>query len=112
MASFDLKDDVVVLEIKPEAADARELLERGEHRQALEAALTALTQNVRTFRSVVRDAPPDQGNEGQSELPISGYVNPDDARAALEDSGVAKVVDVFKGRIVDVKSDANAPNVG
>ncbi|NIA14701.1 MAG: DNA polymerase III subunit gamma/tau, partial [Nitrospiraceae bacterium] len=112
VGSLDLEDDTLILEIKPEAADARELLERGEHRQALETALTALTQNVRTFRSVVGGAPPDQGNEGQTELPISGHVNPDEARAALEDAGVAQVVDVFKGRIVDVKPDASAPNIG
>ena len=108
VASLDLEDDTVVLEIKPEAADVHELLDRPEHRQALESALTALTPNVRTFRSVVGDAPRDCAAEGQSELPIADCANPDEARAALEDPGVAKVVDVFKGQIVDVKSDASA----
>jgi hypothetical protein len=45
--------------------------------------------------------------EGQEELPFSGRVNADKARAALADPHIAKVVDVFKGQIVDVKSEAD-----
>jgi DNA polymerase-3 subunit gamma/tau len=40
--------------------------------------------------------------------PVSGRVSEEEVRAALSDPHVAQVVDVFKGRIVDVKHDGKS----
>jgi hypothetical protein len=40
--------------------------------------------------------------------PAAGRVSEEEVRAALSDPHVAKVVDVFKGRIVDVKRDGKS----
>ena len=37
---------------------------------------------------------------------IHGTVNPEEAQAALADPHIAKVVDVFRGRIVDIRRSA------
>ena len=40
-----------------------------------------------------------------AELPFYPGTNPDDARAAMEDPDVAAIVDIFKGRIAEIKSE-------
>ena len=102
--------DAVVLRLGPGMDEARALLEKAGNRGALEEALTACTSNLKGFRcEVADDAPePEKDGEGQEDLPCSGRVNADKARAALADPHIAKVVDVFKGQIVDVKSEADA----
>ena len=102
--------DAVVLRLGSGMDEARALLEKAGNRRALEEALTACTSNLKGFRCEVADDAPEteKDGQGQEDLPCSGRVNPDKARAALADPHIAKVIDVFKGQIVDVKSEAEA----
>ena len=108
-APWGVDGDAVVLRMGPGMDEARALLEKAGNRRALEEALAACTLNLSAFRCEVADDAPTaaEDGEGQEDLPCSGRVNPDKARAALADPHIAKVVDVFKGQIVDVKSEAD-----
>ncbi|MBI5091947.1 MAG: hypothetical protein HZB26_05825 [Candidatus Hydrogenedentes bacterium] len=102
-----IEGDTLVLRIPSDQSKARSFLEKPEQRAAIEAALAELTDNVRTFRCEAgAGAEPEEAGPAQSTLPISGRVDPNAARAALDDPHVAQVVDVFKGRIVDIKSES------
>lgn len=102
-------DTVVVQFANGQSAKARELLEKVENRRILEAELEAHTANLRTFRCQVSDAePPPQTGPAGEVLPVAARVNVDDARAALADPHILKVLGVFKGRIIDIRRDAKA----
>ena len=58
--------------------------------------------------AAARPAPP--AKEEKKAARPSPAVNPEEARAALADPKIAKVVDVFKGRIVDIKQDEPEPS--
>jgi DNA polymerase-3 subunit gamma/tau len=96
-----------ILCLSARTAQVRDALEKAENRRALEDALAGLTENLKTFRcEVAGDAPPlGPAADARHGLPIAGTVQPDEARAALENPHVAKVVDVFKGRIVEIKHE-------
>lgn len=112
-----VQGDAVVLRFTRQTANARELVEKPEHRHALEQALLAVTENVRTFRCDVADetaAAPEPGKESAAgvRVPAGHRVPAEEVQAVMKDPHVAKVVDTFRGRIVDVKHDAGAPNEG
>jgi len=112
-----VQGDAVVLRFTRQTANARELVEKPEHRHALEQALVAVTENVRTFRCDVADeaAPaPEAGKESAAGVraPAGHRVPAEEVQAVMKDPHVAKVIDTFRGRIVDVKHDASAPNEG
>jgi hypothetical protein len=44
--------------------------------------------------------------DAHGDVPIGEMVNLQEGRTALEDPNLAKVVDVFKGRIVDIQHNA------
>jgi DNA polymerase III subunit gamma/tau len=83
---------------------ARDHVEQPDNRAAIERLLRELTANVTGFHTEF-DATPEEAPES-AELPFGGSVTPDEARAALAEPHIAQVVDVFKGRIVQVKRDA------
>lgn len=104
-----IEDDVLVLSFSPSGVRARETVEEDAQRRALEHALGNYSANVRTFRTHMIDVP------GASEEatpkpydpkePFYPTVNPEEARKILSDPRVARVVDVFKGRIADIRHD-------
>ena len=99
-----LDGDALVLEFRSQHQQAMEEIETAANRQTIEGLLCSLTENVKTFRSeLVQDQPVTDANSGRGDMPIGETVNADEARAALDEPHVAKVVEVFKGRIVDVK---------
>ncbi|MFP6581182.1 MAG: DNA polymerase III subunit gamma/tau [Candidatus Hydrogenedentota bacterium] len=53
---------------------------------------------------------PPVAQESDDEAPVSESINPEARRKALEDPALANVVDVFKGRIVDIQKRSEPSN--
>jgi DNA polymerase III subunit gamma/tau len=101
----EIDGGTLVLRFAATQKQAANIADKPENRQILEAALCELTRNLNTFRcELAEPVEMDEASNGAAELPIAGAVNPEAARAALENPEIAKVIDVFKGRIVDVKT--------
>ena len=102
-----LEDGTLVVQYSGRQRQARRIVDKPENRRVVEQVLAGLTTNVRTFRTL---APPGEIEPEESgrphALPYGGHVSAEQARVVLEDPHVAKVVEVFKGRIVDVKQPA------
>lgn len=105
-----VEGDALVLAFAATNVRARETVEEDVQRRALEHALGSVTVNVRTFRTrMIEDrgattaaAPPRAYDPKE---PFYASVNPEEARRALADPRIARVVDVFKGRIADIRHD-------
>ena len=102
--------DALILNFRFGQTNACDTVERPENRRVLEEILCSVCANLRTFHCEHGDAPEDSTfvdtEPPRSEvLPIAGHVHAEEAREALKDPHVAKVVDVFRGRIVDVRHE-------
>lgn len=94
----------VILTLLDDQTTAKGVLEKDANRKSIEAALIELTSNVTTFRIATTEVSEAvQQTDELTGLPIGGAVNPEAAREALDDPALAHVVDVFKGRIVDIQ---------
>lgn len=60
-------------------------------------------------RELASDRPHPGDAPSQPEPPFGAHVSSEQAQAALKDPHIAKVVDVFKGRVVAVKHASNPP---
>jgi len=100
--------DTLVLRMAPGLEEARALLEKPDNRRALDEALAACTENLKAFRCETASADPKaaQAGDGQEEASASRSANPEETQAASKDPQVAKIVDMFKGTIVDVRQQA------
>lgn len=66
-----------------------------------------MTQNIAALRiDAALDESPIESIETRPSRHVYGTVNPEEAQAALADPHVAKVIDVFRGRIVDIRRGA------
>ena len=103
-----VEEDTLVIGFQADHERSKGILEQPENRDAFEAVLREKTVNLTRFRTEDHEVA-DEGEAGgssgavENRLPRGGGVSAQDAHAVLADPGVAKVVDVFKGRIVDVK---------
>lgn len=102
-----VEGDTLILEFDAAGARARDTVEEAECRTTLEEALAQRTENIATFRTVLAAAAEEAGAEPAAEYdpnrPFYARVHPDEAQHALEDPRIAKVVDVFRGRIAEVR---------
>ena len=103
-----IEDNALILDFHFGQTNARDTVERPENRQVLEEILSSVTTNLKTFHCEIDEAPEiaefvDSERPRNEVLPIAGHVHAEEAREALKDPHVAKVVDVFRGRIVDVR---------
>ena len=102
-----VEDDTVILRFAGEHADSMRTVETDASRDTIVGVLTAATDNVRSFRcDLNRDESGGPSQEDGQEHPTTLYtsqVSSAEAREALSNPQIAKVVDLFKGRIVDVK---------
>lgn len=101
-----IEDNALVLEFTQEHRNACEYLERPENRAMVDKLLQASTDNVTTCQTILtRDAagPAPAAANRKETLPMAGGVSPELAKKALDDPHIAKVVEIFKGRIVEVK---------
>ncbi len=95
----------VLLEFTHDQLNTRNYLERSDNRAVVERLLNALAENVTTYRTLVNGNAPDPGRPARETQArrAAARVNPELAEQALQDPHIAKVVDVFKGEIVDIK---------
>jgi DNA polymerase III gamma/tau subunit len=100
-----IEGTTLVLRFPANATKQREVLEKADTRQLVEQALVAATDNLTTFRTelaateAVQALPAGMtGNE-----PYYPGVNPEQAKALLEDPQLALVVETFKGKIAEVR---------
>jgi DNA polymerase III subunit gamma/tau len=112
-----LERDTLVLRFPAEQRQAHEFVERPENRQALESLLQQRYDNVQTFRSeldravVAEKAAPEAEVEAQAQdsgVTHAPGIGAEQLETALSDPGVAKLVDVFKGRIIEVRPGEGA----
>ncbi len=107
-----IEGDALVLRFPSGAAQARNIVEKPENRGTLEEALAQITANVRRFRTeLIPETAPAAANTPQGIPAFMTTVSQEDAREAMQDPLVAKVIDAFKGRIVDIKHPG-APAAG
>lgn len=109
-APTGLDGDALVLRYAADHARARETVEQPEQRRAFEAVLAACTRNVRTFRTELQAgaaAPRETKVDYDPKQPFYASVNPEEAQKAMADPRIAKVLDVFKGRIADIRHDVS-----
>jgi len=102
----------LVLRFDRSVAEAAKMVEKAENRRTLEEALAAFTINVTSFDVVVGDsaaaAPdmaeaPDPGEPRQTRASAGSRAAQEDVRRAMADDHIARVLQVFKGHIVEVK---------
>jgi DNA polymerase-3 subunit gamma/tau len=102
-----IESDTLIVRFAAPNARSKALAERADNMEAVTGVLKRLTQNIASIRI---DAELDGGvpetNEVRPSRHIHGTVNPEEAQAALADPHIAKVVDVFRGRIVDIRRSA------
>jgi len=99
-----LDGDAIILDFANR--DARDHVNRPENRQLLAQVLQDHTTNlVKVHCQLVapEEEPVETDSAGQQPTLFAGAVSAEDGRKALEDPHIARVVDVFKGRIVDIR---------
>jgi len=105
-----VEGETVLLEFAPANSQARSIVDKPEHRRVLEEALQAITSNLTTFRTAVAEGPAESVDEPPAAASVDQAcypgAHPDEVRAALADPQVAEIVDVFKGRIAQIKHGA------
>lgn len=107
-----VEDGCLLLELEEGQSDTRDRLERSAHREAIHALLAQHTTDATSFRIEWRpeaEAPP--GGAGKPEPgDAPGVLAPGDAAArVMKDPGLARIVDVFKGRVIGVRAVPGAP---
>ncbi|MCH7910769.1 MAG: DNA polymerase III subunit gamma/tau [Candidatus Hydrogenedentes bacterium] len=102
--AVDVDGDQVVIELDGEQDTARTVLAKPESRAAIEESLCALTENVTTFRIETAQADDAAGaQESDGDPLLFDTVDLEQGTAALQDPHIGKVLDVFKGQIVDLQ---------
>ena len=103
------EDNALILAFGPNHGDARRLVEQPANRAVLESVLARLTRNITTFRTETgKEEPESRGQEGQDTLPFGGKASGETAQAVLKDPHIAKVVETFKGRVVEVRQSVGS----
>jgi DNA polymerase-3 subunit gamma/tau len=103
--------DVVQLRFPAERADSQAYIEQADNREIIESVLREFTSNVRTFETYrVGAAPATEAPAPEpGTIPFGGMASREAARAAMENPDIAQVLDVFRGRIVDVRKNLPTP---
>jgi DNA polymerase III subunit gamma/tau len=95
--------DTLQLQFTEDQGAWRSAAEKSENRELVEGLLRQHTSNVSRLATVMCEKP---AEEDAARAPVAQHgasVDPEAVRAALEEPLVAKIVDVFKGRVVDVR---------
>lgn len=109
-APTGIDGDTLVLSVDKSKSQARIALTDVANVVLVNEALASLTTNIVSIRVVTPEVEPEKVSDSAGTmLPIEGRVNVERAKTALQDPHVAKIVDVFKGKIVDVKAIVQTP---
>jgi len=105
-----LDGETIVVHFPGDQANSLALVEQPENRRMVCASLRELTANLTTWRiDAVGDSLEVEAPGAQRRSPVTGgHVSAEDAQAAIENPHVAKVVELFRGRIVDIKHGASS----
>lgn len=105
----EVDGDQIVVRFAAAHMRAKALVERSENLEVISGVLQGMTQNIASLRidTELDEAGPEISDTRPSPQ-VYGTVNPEEAKAALADAHVAKVIDVFRGRIVEIKRGAGA----
>lgn len=96
--------DCLVLTLEEIQTDQRDRLERPATRSTVEALLHRLTANLTGYRIVWRATAPATAIAGNgAALPATAGVAPEDLERLLHDEKLAQVIDIFKGKVVEVR---------
>ncbi len=101
-----IEGEAIRILFPPGAARARDTIQAAENRTVIEQVLTRQFDNITGFRAELGAEPAARADAPESYDPNKPYysrVRPDLAEQAAADPHVAQVLDVFKGRIADVK---------
>lgn len=103
-----IEDDTIVLRFPEEQRSSLSQVEQRDNQNILGEVLSELTSNVTRCRVDAQGmAAVDAPQPDERRAPVSaGTVSQEEARTALQDPHVARVVEVFRGRIVDIKHGA------
>ncbi len=105
--------DRIVVRFAAAHMRAKALVERAENLEVISGVLQGITQNIASLRiDAELDKVVPEINDTRPSPQVYGTVNPEEAKAALADPHVAKVIDVFRGRIVEIKRGADAVEAG
>jgi DNA polymerase-3 subunit gamma/tau len=105
--------EAVLIHYPRESVEARATIEQPDHRQQVETILQRLTTNLTTFRTELDAATPaaaaqEEANTPQdSRQPWYPSVNPDLARTLLQDNHIHEVIEVFRGRIAEIRQEVS-----
>ena len=107
----DIDATTLVLRVPAESKESRAALERPETRRIIDEALLTVTTNLTTIRIESTRSPEktDAPQQDHAQQPSYPSANPEAAREALEDPAIASIVDIFKGRITEVKLAGQEP---
>ncbi|MCC6144970.1 MAG: DNA polymerase III subunit gamma/tau [Candidatus Hydrogenedentes bacterium] len=101
----------VILHYARESAEGRSAIEQADSRRQVEAVLQRLTTNLTTFRTELDTstsaAQPDAAELADPGQPWYPTVNPELARTVAEDRHIQEVLEVFRGRIADIRQDVS-----
>lgn len=99
-----LEGDTLVIRFGVQHARSKSLVERADNLEIVFGTLKRMTQNIASIRI---DATFDDGPMELEEVAppryVHGAVDPIEAKNALANPHVAKVVEIFRGRIVDIR---------
>jgi DNA polymerase-3 subunit gamma/tau len=101
-----VENSTLIIEFEADQVTAKKIVEKNEHKLLLEDFLRNNTANLSSLeiQTKVQSGAAAQSTPALNEgLPLAESVNPEEGQKALEDPHVANVVDVFKGRIVDIQ---------
>jgi len=102
-----LDGDTLVLEFDARQTRSLSLADRGDNAAVVAAVMQRVTRNIAKCRWSAADSGPAEPEERGTLRHVGGLVNPDEARAVMKDPHIAKVLEVFRGQIVDIKHSAN-----
>ncbi|NUM56930.1 MAG: DNA polymerase III subunit gamma/tau [Candidatus Hydrogenedentes bacterium] len=102
-----IEDNTLVVQFAAVHARSKAWVEQAENLELVRGVLQRMTQNIAALRiDAALDESPIESIETRPSRHVYGTVNPEEAQAALADPHVAKVIDVFRGRIVDIRRGA------
>jgi len=98
-----IDNETLLLQFGRDQAQARNVVLKPENVKAIEETLRSVTRNLKTFRCEIIEAAPNGNGSPSNGSKLKVTKETEEYRAAMADPHVAKVVDIFKGRIVDIK---------